>query len=166
MWRPKMDLTINTGLKGKKYYDILASVIGQLSDGIWENTPSVQRYWQEQDIKRNEADEVFIVSHYLFEDEEACKKYFAHKVKQIVKIERDDGETQLEWRRDNDNATCYISNYGDEDYDIVVGDIYFVYDTLLGRDTSKYSYARGWLPHIKYFLYVRRESEIRFLSFF
>ena len=155
MYKPKRDLVINTGLKGKKYYDILESVIGQLSDGIWENTNSVQRFWKDQDIKRNENDEVIILSHYLFEDEMACKKYFAHKVKQIVQIERDDGDSSLIWKRDNDKATCYISPYGysvqedgkwvhkQDDFDILVGDIYFVYDTLLGRDTTKFNYARG-----------------------
>ena len=155
MYRIKRDLVINTGLKGKKCYDILESVIGQLSDGIWENTNSVRRFWQDQDIVRNEKDEVIIKSRYLFEDEISCKKYFAHKVKQIVQIERDDGDSSLKWDRQNDRATSYISPYGysvqengkwvhkDADYDILVGDLYYVYDTLLGRDTTKFTYARG-----------------------
>lgn len=150
MW---YSITVNTKLKGKKFYDILESVMGQLSDGIWENSNSNQRYWREQDIELNkETLEVIIKSSYrLFKDEEGVKKFFANKVKQIVKIEREDGSNELIWSRNNNNETGYISpyetyvdgKYVDPNYTITVGDCYFVYDTLLGRDTSKYQYAFG-----------------------
>lgn len=150
-------ITVNTGLKGKKYYDILESVIGQLSDGIWENSNSNQRFWREQDVEFNkETEDVIIKSSYrLFENEEKVKRFFANKVKQIVKIEREDGASELTWDRLNDNTTCYISasliyEPGVENakgiepgYMITVGDCYYVYDFLMGRDTNKYNYARG-----------------------
>ena len=146
-------IVFKTGLKGKKYYDILESVMGQLSDGIWENSNSNQRYWREQDIELDkETEEITIKSSYrLFNDIEGVKKFFANKVKQIVKIEREDGDPDLKWARNNNCTTCYISPYStyvdgkrvEPDYEITVGDCYYVYDALLGRDTSKYQYAQG-----------------------
>ena len=37
--------TIKTGLS-KKYKDMLDAVIGQMSDGYWENTPMMRGYWK------------------------------------------------------------------------------------------------------------------------
>lgn len=145
-------MIITTGLKGKKYYDILASVMGQLSDGIWENSNSNQRYWQNQSVEFNkETQDIVIKSNWLFNNEMACLKFFANKVKQIVKIEREDGSSDLKWDRNNSNETTYISPYGHYEngqyvqaaYSITVGDCYFVYDYLLGRDTKKFTYAHG-----------------------
>ena len=36
---------IKTGLS-KKYKDMLDAVIGQMSDGYWENTPMMRGYWE------------------------------------------------------------------------------------------------------------------------
>jgi hypothetical protein len=39
-------MQINTGIKANsKFTEILSSVIGQMSDGIWENTLSMEKYW-------------------------------------------------------------------------------------------------------------------------
>ena len=37
---------IPIGLKDEKTKDILNAVVGQLSDGIWENSPGMERYWR------------------------------------------------------------------------------------------------------------------------
>lgn len=37
---------IKTGLPYRKGKMILDSVIGQLSDGLWENSPRMERYWK------------------------------------------------------------------------------------------------------------------------
>ena len=150
------DYRIETGLKGKKYCDILKSVMGQLSDGIWENRSAMNKYWQNQAIEQDENGNVYIISSsYLFENPTDCKKFFARKIKQIVKIERDWGSDELTWERGNENATCYIRGYGShhkendkwiyekDDFDILVGDCYYAYDVLMGRDTSKFEYAKG-----------------------
>ena len=36
---------INTNLKGQKAYELISSVIGQMSDGYYEDNPAMQRYW-------------------------------------------------------------------------------------------------------------------------
>lgn len=41
---------IRTGLCGEKGLEILESVNGQLSDGIWENIPQMERYWKNEQI--------------------------------------------------------------------------------------------------------------------
>ena len=41
---------INTGLRGATQKDILASVLGQLSDGWWENSPRMDPYWKHAKI--------------------------------------------------------------------------------------------------------------------
>lgn len=37
---------IRTGLKGKLAKDICNSIIGQMSDGYWENTNRYEKYWR------------------------------------------------------------------------------------------------------------------------
>jgi hypothetical protein len=37
---------VRTGLFGGTYYDILRSVMGQLSDGIWENSAIMKKFWK------------------------------------------------------------------------------------------------------------------------
>jgi hypothetical protein len=38
-------MQINTGIKANdKFREILSGVIGQMSDGIWENTRSMEKY--------------------------------------------------------------------------------------------------------------------------
>ena len=91
-----MEKRIQTNLFGQTNYDILSSVIGQLSDGIWENSRQCERYWKSLDIIKDENDEIIIISNnsWLFNTNDECKKYFATKMKQIVKKE-------LEWENKN-----------------------------------------------------------------
>lgn len=44
-------IMINTGLKGKLNKSILDNIIGQLSDGMWENSRAMEHYWPFADIK-------------------------------------------------------------------------------------------------------------------
>ena len=40
-------MRITTHIKStEKRLDILGSVMGQMSDGIWENTRSMEKYWK------------------------------------------------------------------------------------------------------------------------
>ena len=54
--------TITTGLSGKVNSDILHSVIGQLSDGIWENSPGMEKYWKHADIEERDGQLCIAVS--------------------------------------------------------------------------------------------------------
>ena len=43
---------IETNLTGDTMYDVCRSVIGQLSDGIWENSPVMNKYWRNISVKK------------------------------------------------------------------------------------------------------------------
>ena len=51
-------IVVKTGLSAsdKKAKEILNSVIGQMSDGIWENSPGYSRYWKNIDIGEEDGE--------------------------------------------------------------------------------------------------------------
>ena len=122
-------ITIRTGFSDEQADDVLNSVIGQLSDGIWENTPSMKRYWEYMDVDKqgNEIVVKFNIYNYSSgfrgKDEQQIRKWLANKIKQIVK------EEGLEWSRDNTER----ANYLDYHSGCTVQDAYRVYDRILGR---------------------------------
>lgn len=135
---------VKTGLSASdnKAKEILESVIGQLSDGIWENSPGMIKYWKTLDVTTDGGDIVIVSSDgwdspfHKYGESERGKKildFFANKVKQIIKIEIEDGYTRdskkMEWKRDCDAVSEYMG-YNEE---ITVKDCYRVYDKLKGR---------------------------------
>lgn len=95
-----MNITFNriieTGLENTKVNnEILASVIGQMSDGIWENSSRLNGYWAFSSIK----DGNIAISEdrwdyytnarnpYRQMTDDKIKEFFANKIKQIVKRE-------------------------------------------------------------------------------
>ncbi len=128
-------LVIHTGLSDDISKEILESVIGQLSDGIWENSSSMEKYWNFMDIDTEGGDIVIKVNHkdyrsgFYLKTEEAIKKWIAGKIKQIVKIEQNDGNSELKWDRNNTAKLGYMG-YSTSP---TVRDAYRVYDKLLGR---------------------------------
>jgi hypothetical protein len=117
-----------------KRLDILGSVIGQMSDGIWENTRSMEKYWKSLSYGTDAKGNIYL--------EDTCyvcanvTDFFANKIKQIIKIEIDDGYTSgLEWERSCSTSPCYMHG------NVTVGDCYELYELLKGRNTSKYRYA-------------------------
>ena len=128
-------MAINTGIKANdKFINILSSVIGQMSDGIWENTRSMEKYWKSLDFHTDASGCIVIEDkHYV------CNNpvdFFANKIKQIIKIEIDDGNSRLCWDRTCSAIPSYIGR-GRE----TVGDCYQLYELLKGRGTGKHSYA-------------------------
>ena len=126
-------MRINTGIKAdQKFKDILNSVIGQMSDGIWENTRSMEKYWKSLDYVVVDGYIVIDDRHYV------CSNpvdFFANKIKQIIKIEIEDGHTTLDWNRNCSEVPHYIHGC------VTVGDCYKLYELLKGRDTTKHHYA-------------------------
>lgn len=120
---------ISTGLSDDKALDVLNAVIGQLSDGIWENSRGMEKYWAYADIERKGSDIVIKVdrnnwqSAYRGKSDDEIKRYFATKIKQIVK------EEGLNWDRNNTEASSYLDYHAG----VTVQDAYRVYDKLLGR---------------------------------
>ena len=129
---------INTGIPStdNKSKEILSSVIGQLSDGIWENSPGMAKYWQNLDVDTKDNNIVIVEDIYSpfwkYSSTERDKKvleFFANKIKQIIKTEIDDGNDNLEWDRNCTGVSDYLG-YKEE---ITVRDAYKVYDKLKGR---------------------------------
>lgn len=127
-------MLVNTGIKANpKFLEILGSVIGQMSDGIWENTRSMEKYWKSLTYSTDAAGYIIIEDrHYVCANP---RDFFANKIKQIIKIEIDDGNTSLNWNRACGAIPYYMHG------SVTVGDCYQLYELLKGRDTTKYSYA-------------------------
>ena len=135
--------TICTGLKGIINKEILQSVEGQLSDGIWENSSKMDGYWLFEHIDSVDGEVVICISNQYCEyrwnrvkrnlffgmRDEDIKAWFAKKIKQIVKIDLKDNAPQIKWKRGED----YKLNYIGYDYDISINDCYNAYDVLLNR---------------------------------
>ena len=127
-------MRINTGIKATpKFNDILNSVIGQMSDGIWENTRSMEKYWKSLDFMTDPAGYIIIEDRYS-----VCANpldFFANKIKQIIKIEIDDGNSRLTWNRVCSAIPDYMHG------NVTVGDCYELYELLKGRNTTNHVYA-------------------------
>lgn len=137
------DRIIKTGLS-KKYKDMLDSVLGQMSDGYWENTPRMEGYWKfcdigtaggeitiEVDTTSGEREGVrFIENRFYRMSDDAIKKFFADKIKFLIKE-----EGLGKWDRGNERETDFLS-YGEPRYR--VKDCYYAYEILKGRNARKH----------------------------
>jgi len=117
-----------------KDLSILNSVLGQMSDGIWENTRSMERYWKSLDVTVGSDG-------YLYIEDKFCVcgdpvDFMANKIKQVLKIEQDEGHRAINWDRSCVEVSHYINHQP-----VTVGECYRLYDALKGRDTTKKTYA-------------------------
>lgn len=147
---------IHTKLYSDKAVEMLDSVIGQLSDGIWENSPAMEKYWRFAFIRRADNKQIIIeisTDHHATDNYDGRIKYienkfydmtdddvikwFAAKLKQIVKIYLKDTRILGDWKRDNDKKVSYLGYK----LDIAVKDVYAIYDFLNGRSMTKYDNA-------------------------
>ena len=122
--------------------EVISSVIGQLSDGIWENSNGMRKYWAYADVNRNnelEVDDEKWQSGFRGKDEAWVRNWFANKAKQVVKIWADDWDRYDVWQRDNQDSVGYIG--GHRVKDITVADVYECYDYLKHRK-GKYNYGK------------------------
>lgn len=148
MWKEeikKFCRNIDTGLTGKKNYEILCSVEGQLSDGMWENSFVMRGYWMFECIKLVDDKVIINISKsycdydfgkarcnkFVGMSDNQVKGWFANKIKQIIKQEEKDKweDHHIEWKRDCEVVSKYIGY----DEDITVSDCYKAYDILKGR---------------------------------
>lgn len=137
---------IHTGLYGNINYEIIASVLGQMSDGIWENSSRTWKYWQcvYSEMRENEVilfvyndsikwpkyfDCPFKNPYYSKSDEEV-KKMFARRIRQVAKInENDYPKNGLSWSKNNNNYLQYMGGHVVED--VSVADAYRAYKILI-----------------------------------
>jgi len=123
---------IDTGLTGPVNGAILSSVMGQLSDGKWENTPQMSKYWRNADIV-DEGGRLFIDvndgwdSGFRGKDEKWIKTWFAGKIKEIVYDEMGG----VQWNRSDNSEVSYLSRSGQP---VTVSNAYQAYEILKGRN--------------------------------
>ena len=134
---------IKTGLKTQRECDILDSVFGQMSDGLWENSPAAGGYWPYIDADLENGEVVLKVSKAYRKYEEPSnkllkmtdddiKKWLAKKIKQVIK------EEGLDWKRDNTEKTDYLdTSWRKSKQNSTVADCYYVYEVLKGRNVAK-----------------------------
>lgn len=135
-----MDIKIKTGLKGETNKNILEGVMGQLSDGIWENSRAMTKYWSYMDIVEEDGElciEVPSNFHVLWNmdaDPQAVKTWFAKKVKAVAKEYLKDFSWEGgEWKRDCTVTVHYFhGNYAAKTWP-TVAEAYNAYEVLLGR---------------------------------
>lgn len=121
---------IHTGLENIKVNnEILRSVIGQMSDGLWENSPGMDKYWYPLDI--DGTDIVIDNSKYHTYDgmsDSEIKRFFANKIKRIAQEFLNDNNMNPfnGFRKDNETPCNYL-NYEET---ITIGDAYKAYEKL------------------------------------
>lgn len=123
----------------KEELEYLDPVMGQLSDGIWENSPRMQAYWMcnsltDEGIEMQRYSDSYTgtrsYSNPLYDMSDAeVRSWFADKLKAVVKKWLEDYPAG-DWSRINDEVVGYLNK------DQTVAGAYRVYDSLKGR-TSK-----------------------------
>ena len=63
-YEDKRERKIPTGLTDDRAKDIINAVVGQLSDGIWENSPQMEKYWRNLEVNTSGSD--FTITFKLF----------------------------------------------------------------------------------------------------
>lgn len=130
---------VKTGLRGRVNKEILESVMGQLSDGKWENSPAMGKYWEFANIAVCEGEVVIVVddetygSGYRGRDDAWIRNFFAGKIKQVAYDELGGGQ----WERMDTTKLDYLSQY----VSVTVAAAYYAYDVLKGRPTYNKRYA-------------------------
>lgn len=117
--------------------EIMHAVIGQMSDGIWENSRKMENIWKGLSVTTDDNSNTISIkvdypSELVYYDDDKVRDYFANKIKQIIKIEIDDG-LNATWDRDCTASSTYLNYYRD----VQVRDAYAVYDALKGRVTRR-----------------------------
>lgn len=145
-------------LGNKVRAEVIDSVLGQLSDGIWENSSAMDKYWMFADVDGTDLvidDEPFvdergwgrygstrrrIQNGFYGKSETEIKNWFANKAKQVVKIWAEDyyhKDPKVVWNRNNTDNVTYMG--GHDVLDVTVADVYECYDFLKGRSSKKYA---------------------------
>lgn len=135
------DRIIDTGLQGPIQKDILASVLGQISDGYWQNSPRMDPYWRNIKLDEQGGNVVFVIKEHAYPwssmSDEDILQWFGKKIKFLIKKEFEDNKKA--WSRTNTtDMTIWLSHpYPSK---TSVSDCYQAYDILMGRRTDNKKY--------------------------
>lgn len=142
---------INTGLTDSASLNVLLSTLGQLSDGIWENSNVARHYWKFADIDMIDGEVCLVIKKDSYEsygrnsrpienyfrtrmhlDPIAIKKYFANKVRAVVRENaKDYPDAGIKCSAKCEVALDYMSDYDNRDNEIRACDAYRVYKALI-----------------------------------
>lgn len=116
---------------------VLLNVIGQLSDGMWENSRAMEHYWLFVRIEENSNGDVCImISRDEFSDyhknnklkhmnPEQIREWFAKKARQIVNQESKDYPNRgIKCNSKCDVTLNYMYNHEDSNIKIKASDVY------------------------------------------
>lgn len=126
----------------KEELEYLDPVMGQLSDGIWENSPQMVAYWRcnsltDEGIAMDELAQSYsgrqTYTNPLFgKASEDVRRWFADKLKAVVKQWLEDNDMPVDaWNRVNNDEVNYL-----RDGQTVAG-AYKAYDSLKGRPSKE-----------------------------
>ena len=122
----------------KEELEYLDPVMGQLSDGKWENTPAMEKYWMCNSLTKDGIEmqpssksfsglKFYVNPLYDMTDQEV-RNWFADKLKAVVKDWLDDNTSEAGWSRVNKDEVDYLRQGQ------TVAGAYKVYDSLKGRE--------------------------------
>jgi hypothetical protein len=145
-------LVINTGLNDSASLNVLKSTLGQLSDGIWENSRKAERYWPFANAEMVDGNVCIVISkeyskrygsgknswgysngfiYDLAMDEAKIKNYFSRKVAEVVRQEAKDNPNRgIKCTSKCEVALDYMSDYENDENEIRACDAYKVYKAL------------------------------------
>ena len=142
---------INTGLTDSASLNVLLSTLGQLSDGIWENSNVARHYWEFADIDMIDGEVCLLIKKESYDfrsgnrrptenyfrtrmhlDPTAIKKYFANKVRAVVRENAKDYPSRgIKCSAKCDVELDYMGSYDNRDISIKASDAYKVYKALI-----------------------------------
>lgn len=122
----------------KLNHAIVSSIIGQISDGIWENSPNMEGYWV--NAAAGDNGEIIVNAKgydyvnrrsnpYSEMSDVDIRKYFANKAKYIAQLDMHDHNINPyeNWNENNSEESNYMSSYGELDHDPTFAEIYRFY---------------------------------------
>ena len=145
-------VVINTGLTDSASLNVLKSTLGQLSDGMWENSRKAERYWPFADAEMIDGNVCLVISKEyskrygtgrnawgytngflcdLRMDVDRIKDYFAKKIQAVVRENAKDYPTRgIKCTAKCEVALDYMSDYDNYDNEIRACDAHKVYKAL------------------------------------
>lgn len=142
---------IKTGLNDVSSLEVLKSTMGQLSDGIWENSRTAEQFWPFANVEMIDNEVCLVIDKKLVDrpygwrrcytngfywkfnfDKNAIKDYFAKKVRAVVRENaKDYPERGIRCTANCDVILDYMGGHGV--HEVRASDAYKVYKALRMR---------------------------------